>query len=279
MLLGAHLSISGGYDKALVSIAKIGGNCLQIFSASPRSWGKLNPSTEQISDFLKLKSKLQISPVVFHASYLINLADIDRVGILSVQTLISELHLASKMKIMGSVVHLGSYKDDKTSQKESGLIKNINHILAQTPDDTYLIIENAGTRKIGLMFEEIATIIKSTNTKYRRRLKVCLDTCHLFAAGYNFSTSIKLDKFLQKFDKLIGLERLAVIHLNDAKDDLGSLRDRHENIGQGKIGLEAFRSLLNHPRLKNLPFIIETPGFDKNGPDRKNLEILKNLLK
>lgn len=278
MLFGAHLSISGGYDKALSSIAKIGGNCLQIFSASPRSWGKLSTSAEQVDNFLKLKNRLRIHPVVFHASYLINLADTDRIGNLSVQTLTGELHLASKMKIMGSIVHLGSYKGDKTFQKESGLIKNIHDILAQTPKDTHFIIENAGTRKIGRKIEEIAEIIKSTGKEYRPRMKVCLDTCHLFAAGYDFTTKEKLDKFLQKFDKLIGLDSLAVIHLNDSKDDFGALRDRHDNIGDGKIGLDAFRCLLNHLDLKHLPFIIETPGFEGQGPDRKNLEILKSLI-
>ncbi len=278
MLLGAHLSISGGYDKALASIAKIGGNCLQIFSASPRSWGKLNTSAEQISDFLKLKNKLQISPVVFHASYLINLADEDRIGKLSRQALVSELLIASKMKIMGSIVHLGSYKGEKTVQKSTHLINNIREILANTPKDTQFIIENAGTRKIGMKIEEIAEIIKSIGKEYRPRMKVCLDTCHLFAAGYDFTTKENLDKFLGKFDKLIGFNSLAIIHLNDSKDDFGALRDRHDNIGKGKIGLAAFRCLLNHPDLRQLPFIIETPGFEDQGPDRKNLEILKSLI-
>lgn len=276
--LGAHLSISGGYDKALAGILKIGGNCLQIFSASPRSWSKLSTSVEQVDNFLKLKNKLGIHPVVFHASYLINLADTDRIGNLSVQTLTGELRLASKMKIMGSIVHLGSYKGEKTDQKESFLIKNISEVLTQTPEDTHFIIENAGTRKIGRKIEEIAEIIKSIGKEFRPRMKVCLDTCHLFAAGYDFATSGALDKFLGKFDKLIGLDCLAVIHLNDSKDDFEALRDRHDNIGEGKIGLDAFRLLLNHPDLKHLPFIIETPGFEGHGPDRKNLEILKSLI-
>ncbi len=283
MLLGAHLSISGGFDKALTNIHNIGGKSLQIFSSSPRNWGKLNISVEQINNFLKLKNKLQVNPVVFHASYLINLADTDRIGKLSVQTLTGELRLASKMKIMGSIVHLGSYKNQLTDNKQqitkksvfNYLIRNIYEVLKNTPKSTLFIIENAGNRKIGQTLEEIGIIIKEINNP---RLKVCLDTCHLFAAGYDFTTKEKLDKFLGKFDKLIGLNRLSVIHANDSKDDFGALRDRHDNIGEGKIGLEAFRTLLNHPDLRKLPFIIETPGFDGKGPDRKNLEILKSLI-
>ena len=125
-----------------------------------------------------------------------------------------------------------------------------------------------------MQIEELGEIVKVIADK---RLKICLDTCHLHASNYDLSTAEKLDQFLDKFDELVQLDKLELFHINDSRDLLGSLRDRHENIGEGNVGKEVFRLLLSHPKLKDLPFIIETPGFDGNGPDKRNLEILKNL--
>lgn len=275
MTLGAHLSISDGFSSALESIRKMGGNCLQIFSASPRIWQRKTPSEDVIALFLKTKKALDISPVYFHASYLINLADNSRIGNVSKNNLISELCLAAKLGVTGSIVHLGSYKEEKTSAKTKTLLDSMQYILSKTPAHTVFIIENAGNRKIGRSLEEIGAIIKEINNP---RLKVCLDTCHLHAAGHDLKTPEKLSKFISQFDSLIGLDRLELFHINDSKDEFGSLRDRHENIGIGKVGLDTFKLLLNHPQFKNLPFIIETPGFDGTGPDKKNLDVLKSLV-
>ena len=275
--LGAHLSIAGGFSKTLYSLKDKGGNCLQIFSTSPRSWNFAKVDEESVNKFVKVKKDLKIEPVYFHASYLLNLADLGRVGQFSINFLISELNLAARLGVRGSIVHLGSYKDDKTEEKSKKLIASIKEILEKTPSSTVFIIENAGNRKIGQTVEEIGEIIKETGGN--DRLKVCLDTCHLHAVGYDLSAREKLDSFLLNFDKLIGLSRLELIHANDSKDDFGSLRDRHENIGQGKINIEVFRNLLTHPKTEKLPFIIETPGFENKGPDKKNLDILKSLLR
>lgn len=274
MTLGAHLSISGGYHKAIESVAEKGGNALQIFSASPRFWNTLNISPEAISIFLETKKRLNVHPVYFHATYLINLADENEIGEKSKKNLIVELNLASKLGIKGSIVHTGSYKEGRTEGKYKVLLTNIAEILANTPPDTFLILENAGCRKIGMQIEELGEIVKVIADK---RLKICLDTCHLHASNYDLSTAEKLDQFLDKFDELVQLDKLELFHINDSRDLLGSLRDRHENIGEGNVGKEVFRLLLSHPKLKDLPFIIETPGFDGNGPDKRNLEILKNL--
>ena len=245
--LGAHLSISGGYNKALERIKKIGGNCLQIFSTSPRGWSFAKINEVDTINFRNLKQKLKIDPVYFHASYLINLADDGKTGNLSKLSLISELSIASKLNIKGSVVHLGSYKEKNsqydfntdrdqsriTPNKYLILIKNIQRILDITPKESLFIIENAGNRKIGNQLEEIAQIIKDVNDN---RVRVCLDTCHLFSAGYDLSSKIKFEKFLNYFDKKIGLNKLELWHFNDSRDPFGSLRDRHENIGQGTIG-------------------------------------------
>ncbi len=281
--LGAHQSISGGYDKALERIVSIGGNCLQIFSSSPRGWNKVKIIPGQINQFKKLKNSFHVDPVFFHASYLINLADNGRIGNLSKQMLINELQIASQLSVVGSIIHLGSYKDkppslwDVSKNKQYDiLINNILEVLNKTPKDTLFIIENAGNHKIGQKLEEISAIIKDINDE---RLKICLDTCHLYSSGYRFSNNRELNLLLDKLDKLYLLDKLELFHINDSRDPFNSGRDRHENIGQGTIPLEEFRLLLNTKQTKNLPFIIETPGFDQNGPDKKNLDILKSLVK
>ncbi|PJA55662.1 hypothetical protein CO165_02385 [Candidatus Roizmanbacteria bacterium CG_4_9_14_3_um_filter_33_18] len=190
-------------------------------------------------------------------------------------SLISELNLASKLKIKGSIVHLGSFKDQKSNIKYQKLISNIKEILKKTPQDTFFIIENSGNRKIGQTLEEIAQIVKDVNNP---RVRLCFDTCHLFSNGYKFDTAKELDVFLDKLDKLDLLDKLEVWHLNDSRDEFNSGHDRHDNIGEGKMNIDEFKILLNHKKMKNYPFIIETPGFDGNGPDQKNLDILKSLI-
>lgn len=273
--LGAHQSISGGYSEALKRIANIGGNCLQIFSSSPRGWSFNQLDKSQISQFLNLKSQLNIDPIYFHASYLINLADDGKIGYLSKKSLINELNLAPLLNIKGSIVHLGSYKKQESSIKYQVLIKNIKEILAKTPKESLFIIENAGNRKIGQTLEEISQIINDIDDS---RVRICLDTCHLFSNGYKFYNRLELDSFLDKLDKLNLINKLELWHLNDSRDDFNSGKDRHENIGKGKIDINEFKVLLNHQKTKNYPFIIETPGFDNQGPDKKNLDILKSLI-
>ncbi len=288
MKLGAHQSISGGYTQALERINNIGGNCLQIFSSSPRSWNFPKITEQQIADFVNLRNKLKIDPVYFHASYLINLADEGRIGYLSKMSLISEMNLAPKLNVKGSIIHLGSYKEKKQlpfdeylahdrgqDNKYIVLINNIKEVLNKTPKESLFIIENAGNRKIGQTLEEISQIIKDVNDK---RVRLCLDTCHLFSNGYRFSNDKELDLFLDKLEKLDLLNKLELWHVNDSRDPYNSGHDRHENIGQGTIGLEEFTTLLNNKKTNHYPFVIETPGFDNNGPDKKNLDILKSLV-
>ena len=132
-----------------------------------------------------------------------------------------------------------------------------------------------GMRKIGRSLDEIASIVKDVNDE---RVRVCLDTCHLHVAGYDLSTKKKLDDFLVEFERIIGLKRLECFHVNDSRDEFGSLRDRHDNIGEGKVAKDVFKLILNHPKLKALPFLLEVPGFDDTGPDKKNVDILKSLV-
>jgi deoxyribonuclease-4 len=273
--IGGHVSIAGGLHMSLDRVKEIGGNCLQIFSTSPRGWNMAKVSKSDLKIFNDKKHNLGIGPIYFHACYLINLADNNLIAEKSVATLIHELKLAKELGVRGSVIHVGSFKGKEPTEKDFNiLVKNIKEILKNTPKESLFIIENSGTRKIGKDLKEIQKIIDSVGGD---RLRVCLDTCHLHAAGYDLSDDGKFKKFLKEFDSIIGLDKLEVVHMNDSRDDLGSLRDRHENIGKGFVGKEVFKNFLTNPKTKNLPFILEVPGFDGMGPDVKNVEIVKSL--
>lgn len=280
--LGAHVSIAGGMLNAFERIAAIGGNSFQMFSCSPRDWKNPNISEDVIEQFGILKKDRMIGSIYFHANYLINLAAVNYIAELSVKSLITELSLASKLGVTGSVVHTGSFFERKsvsslelTKDKYNNLFHNIWEILANTPEDTVLMLENAGSRKIGTYLEEIGYIIDNLHSP---RVKVCLDTCHLHATGYDLVTEQGFEKFLGDVDRTIGWERVELIHLNDSKDARGSFRDRHENIGKGNVGIKALINTLHHPKTKNLSFILEVPGLDGKGPDRENMDLVKQLI-
>jgi len=281
---GAHQSAAGGYDRAATRVADIGGNALQLFSTSPRGWKPGSPSDEEVTRFQDVCSDRDVMPAYFHAAYLINLAGKRDIQKKSCNALIHELSIASRCGVRGSVVHLGSFVNDAkneqgdelTRAKYEDLLSNIDTILSQTPNTTSLLIENMGMRKVGRTLEEIGFIIRQLDSD---RLRVCLDTCHLHAAGYDISSYDALSAFLNSFDNLIGLERLDVWHVNDSKDEFGSLRDRHENIGEGFVGAGVFEALVNHEEAQKRPFILETPGFDGGGPDQQNLDRLKEFVR
>ena len=310
-IFGGHVSIAGGYKEALTRAVAIGGNALQMFSGSPRGWNLPQVAPAEAEVFKAEAKRFGITASYFHASYLINLADDGHNGQHSVDALVAELNVAELLGVRGSIIHLGSFKikeernpsTPKTQtllippllkgvsesarvgdlrkreyvkpEKYDLLISNIKAVLQKSPKDTLFIIEDMGMRKIGRSLDEIANIIKDVGDP---RVKVCLDTCHLHAAGYDITTAKKLDEFLKYFDDAIGLDRLECFHINDSRDEFGSLRDRHDNIGEGKVGKDVFKLILNHPKLRHLPFLLEVPGFDDTGPDKKNLDILKGMV-
>lgn len=275
--VGGHLSIAGGYHNAITKTQEIGGNSLQIFSSSPRNWGVQPVTNEQIQTFLTEKTKYGIDPIYFHASYLVNFADNDRIGKASIKTLIDELTLAKKMQVVGSIIHLGSFKQEEKPTKEQYdiVFNNVQQVLDNTPEGTYFIIENAGNRKLNWSLEELGFIVKTLN---HPRVKVCLDTCHLWGAGYDLSTSEKFEKYFEEFDQKVGMDKLEVFQINDSKDPLGSFRDRHENLGVGQIPEEEFKLLVNSPLTKDIPMILEVPGLDKKGPDKPNIDKFKSYV-
>lgn len=271
--IGAHVSIVGGHCAALQKAADMGCRAIQFFSASPKGWNFCRLSDKEIEQITDTKKQLGIDPAYFHASYLVNFADTNRIGPLSVQLITHELRLASKLKVRGSIIHLGSYKTNGNTQVH--LCENVKKVLDKIPEDVAFIIENAGNQKIGLKIEEIGEIVKTINDP---RLRVCLDTCHLHAAGYNLQTEEAANAFLEQFDQMVGIDRIELWHVNDSKDQFASLRDRHENLGYGYVGTSVFKNLLNHPKTKNHPFILEVPGFDEQGPDKQNVDILKSYI-
>lgn len=197
------------------------------------------------------------------------------------------MNMAAQLQMAGVIFHLGSHKGIGFEKCLNQIVKAIHTILATVttnlPIDQnavtkpYLILEtSAGAGgNIGGRFEELGKILKAVSDE---RLKVCLDTQHTFTAGYDLASKLGLEKTLFEFNKEIGLKNLAVIHLNDSKTELASQKDRHENIGEGFIGTKGFARIINHPKLKSIPFILEVPGFSGNGPDRENIQMLKNLV-
>lgn len=272
--IGAHLSIAGGLDKAVANIIKMGGNCLQIFSASPKSWA-MPPFTG--------KKVTAVEPVFIHAKYLINLAS-DKKELLekSIASLKYDLQVANLIGAVGVIVHLGSHQGRGFEAVKTELISSINDILQASQGKAQLIIENSAGQKGKLCSQllEIKLILESVNSP---KLTWCLDTCHAFNAGYSLgkaseNTLIRNDIVIEA-KKLGILNRLVCLHVNDSRDDFASGHDRHANLGEGKMGLKLLSQYVNHPKLKFLPLIIETPGFDRSGPDKKNLDILKSLVR
>ena len=274
--VGVHVSIAGGIDKAIDRAAEKRCDVFQIFSRNPRGWRFKELSPEEAERFAARLKKSGIGPVFDHMPYLPNLASQkEDVYEQSVSTLATELWRCGQLQIPYLVTHLGSHSG---SGKEKGLKRLVDAVslaLSKTENEVMLLLENtAGTKNsMGGSFEDIAVILDALDSD---RLGVCLDTCHLFVAGYELRTSEGIRSTLKEFDGLIGLERLRLVHLNDAKGDLGSALDRHEHIGLGKIGIDGFRSILRNKAFKKLPMILETP-IDARRNDLENLRITREL--
>ncbi|MEW6103270.1 MAG: deoxyribonuclease IV [bacterium] len=251
-------------------------NCetIQIFTRNPKSWAGPNYLDSDISFFKESLKKKDISPVAIHLSYLPNFASNDPLLIeKSVQTLISELKWAERLEAPFVVTHPGSHKGDGVQIGIKRIIDSINVAFSFVKNDILLLLETTAKEgnEIG-MADEIKEIIEGCNEK--ERLGVCLDTCHIFAAGYDIVND--LDGVLSTFDKAFGLSRIKLVHLNDSKGECGSRKDRHLGIGEGLIGISGFKKILSHPFFKDMPLILETPKTDL-WDDVRNLGIVRKL--
>lgn len=278
MKFGAHVSTAEKFSLAIDRAVEQHCDCIQIFSNPPQRWNPLVISEAEIKLFRDKKDQAGIEPVVIHSIYLINLAsDNSFFYEQSIKSLIDDMKKAKAIGALGVNTHLGSTKGRDFKDVLTKVVLAIKDILAAVPEGPYFIIENsAGAGNIiGDKFAEIGAIIKAVNSD---RVKVCLDTAHSFESGYDLKTPEGLEAALEEFEKEIGLDRLVCLHLNDSKTPLGSNRDLHADIGQGEIGLEAFKRIVNHPKIKHLPGIIETPNL-KGKSDIDDLNILRGLVK
>jgi deoxyribonuclease IV len=276
MKFGAHISIAGGIDKAPTRAFKIGCECFQIFTRSPRGGNPPPLNKSVIEAFLKECSTYNFTDYYIHTPYFINLAsENSRIRLSSILLVKEEIQRGSLIGAKYIVTHLGSARGSGESEGLRKVIDALKKILDTINYSNKLLIEvSAGQGEaIGDKFEELAEILDKVGNP---DLGICLDTAHIFATGYDLRTEEAVKKMLNEFSLTIGLDKLKLLHGNDSKVGLGERKDRHEHIGKGKIGNEGFRALINNPCLKGIDVIIETP-IDKVADDIQNLKKLKDL--
>ncbi|MDQ1262830.1 MAG: deoxyribonuclease [Euryarchaeota archaeon] len=276
--MGVHVSVAGGVDKAVSRAREKGCDAFQIFSSNPRKWSSNPIPCECAKRFIALQRQLGLSLAVDHMPYLPNLASAkEEVYAKSVLSLAKELERCQALGIPYLVTHMGSHMGGGRMSGLARIAGALQTVFSECDSDTVLLLENsAGTKNsMGSTFSDIAAVLECLPTNFRR-LGVCLDTCHLHAAGYDLRTPLTLQATLDQFQDCIGLEKLMLIHLNDCKGTIGSHLDRHEHIGLGQIGEEGFRAILCHPALVDLAMILETP-VDARRDDIGNLEVARHL--
>jgi len=283
--IGFHVSIAGGLQNAVDNASKIGCTAFQIFTKNPRGWAEKVLDARDVQMFkLKLRHSGIISDAVaVHMPYLPNLsAPNGELYKKSIDSLISELHRCFQLEIPNLVVHLGSHLGSGPQNGIDQLVNSVNTATDHSESSgrkngkVTILLENSAGQKnsIGSQIEEIQSIF---NILGKTDYGLCIDTCHLFAAGYDLSTESGASTLFEKIDSHIGIENIKIIHLNDSKGDLGSNLDRHYHIGLGKIGQSGLRHLVNYKKLTNVPFIMETP-IDSVRNDLENITFVKTLL-
>ena len=277
------MSISGGLDRALINGKAAGCQVIQIFTRNTSRWLTRPIPSVEIDAFNKARDETGIEPVAAHDTYLINLASPrPQVREKSYCALMEEMERAERLEIPYLVIHPGSHVGDGEKKGFERISDALNRIHDSTPQfrvKTLLETTAGQGTNLGCRFEHLAEIIDRTDA--RERLGVCLDTCHVFAAGYDFRTPVAYMDLIRKFDSVIGLNRLYLFHINDAKNGVGSGIDRHEHLGQGCIGRRGFSHFLKDPIFEHIPFLIETPkGKNEKGIDLDvvNLSFLKGLM-
>jgi deoxyribonuclease-4 len=274
--LGAHVSSSGGIHTAIDRIEAIGGDCVQIFTQSPRMWRPTNHDPANFERFKERRAEAGIGAVVCHALYLLNLASPDDdLYRKSVEALKNTVDVACAIEADAVVFHVGSHLGSGFEAALERVVPALAEALTRCSNTTWLCMENSagagGT--IGRSLEELGALYEALDR--HPRLGVCLDSCHLYVSGYDVTDSAELDRVVKHVDRLIGLDRLRCLHVNDSKAPLGSNLDRHENIGDGLLG-EQLGVFLAHPKFQGLPALLEVPGAG-HGPDADQVEKLKKL--
>jgi len=278
MLLGAHVSIAGGFANAPMAGKKIGCDAIQIFSRSPRMLRHTKPiAAEEVQAFWDGMKKVGIRGVATHGNYLINLSATSRRMLGVARTaFIEELERAQVLGIPYVIFHPGAHMGKGVPAGLYRVTESLDHCLSKADaPDVAPVLENTagGGTTLGRTWEELREIVEGSS--FGERLGVCVDTCHSLAAGYDFLSPERYEGFVRHIDAVLGLGRLKAFHLNDSKQGLGSHADRHEHIGKGKIGKEPFRWLVNDPRFADALGVLETPGDDR--AFKRNLKLLKSM--
>jgi deoxyribonuclease-4 len=278
--LGAHMSVAGGLHLAFDRLATVNGRALQIFTKNQRQWKESDLAPESVERFRQKWDDSGRIPVAAHDVYLINLAaPQSEIEVKSISAFAGELHRCAALGIPYLIMHPGAHMGEGVERGLERLVRNLDRAMEEARTDSVsVLIENTAGQgsSLGWSFEQIAFILSAS--RYGKTMGVCFDTSHAFAAGYDIAAQSAYRDTMKRFDEIIGLERLKFFHVNDSKKGLGSRVDRHEHIGKGEIGLEGFRLLLNDPRFKNHPMVLETPKGKDLAEDRENLAVLQSLM-
>jgi deoxyribonuclease-4 len=281
-ILGAHKSIAGGYYRAVQGAKTCGCDCVQLFTKNNNQWRAKEITEAEATRFRDALAELGITHPLSHDCYLINLASPDRaLWKKSIDAFVIELRRADQLGIPFVVTHPGAYTTGTETAGLKRVISALNEVERQTRGGRarYLLETTAGQgTSLGWRFEQLATIL--TAVKSPEKLGVCVDTCHIFAAGYPLAVPRDYRRTMRQFDQIIGIAQIQAFHLNDSKRELGSRVDRHDHIGRGKLGLASFKNLLNDRRFRRIPMYLETPKGLENGDDLDviNLGTLRGLV-
>ena len=278
MRFGFHISIVGGFSKVVERARVRSCETIQFFSRNPRGWKYSPLNKKEVEEFRSSVRSAGLSPIFLHMPYLPNIASFkSKFYKRSIQSIATDLQRAEQLGAQYLIIHIGHRMESSEDQAIEVVSQGINQAFEKAKNSVTLLMENTAGQgtEIGYNFDQIKKIIEGVVEN--GRLGVCLDTAHTFEAGYDVSNKEGLEKTLGKFGKTVGLQRLHLIHLNDSKTPLGSRKDRHWHIGEGYIGLEGFRHLINHPLLKHLPGIMETPRKD-TVEDLKNMKVIRHLV-
>ncbi len=278
--LGSHVSAAGGVSKALVRAQQIQCDTIQIFTKNQNRWQQKPTAEKELIHWHELLAESGITPVISHASYLINLASPkDELWEKSIAAYADELLRADQLDILGVVLHPGSHVGSGEKVGIQRVIAGLNRVLAITVGLRPLILlettAGQGTN-LGAAFWHLRHMIEGVTAP--ERVAICVDTCHIFAAGYELRTPEGYATTMNDFEETIGIDLIKAIHMNDSIGDLGSRKDRHAHIGQGNIGLDGFRNVVNDPKLQGKPMILETPKSTDMHEDVENMAVLQSLL-
>ncbi len=281
MQFGAHESIAGGIFNAIERGQTATCDTIQMFNKSNSQWRAKKIEQAELDKYFEKIKETSVTVATSHSSYLINIASpVKELNEKSYNALKEEMERCQMLEIPNLVMHPGSHVGTGEEAGIKRIIKNLNKLFKELKNNNVcLLLETTAGQgsNLGYTFEQIGEMIDGV--KIQDHIGVCLDTCHIFAAGYPISDPKEYKKTMKKFDDIIGIDKLKIIHMNDSKKEFGSRRDRHEHIGKGHIGIEAFRNIVNDKRLKKIPMILETPKEEELKEDIENLKVLRSLVK